>query len=335
MTLRRAWLRSERVQHPWHDLGSTNRASAAARRVRRPARRGRVLRRDCRSARRSTRSLNYERIADDVDSVHRQARIRQHDDPRPVPAAVEHRRRAPALAVPDGPQRSSAPGEDDALLAQPLRDRLREDRRHVRRRRRRRATWRRSRRRIRAGVRGQIEMLRDNALGNFRDILVNIAKDMAMLVWLDGRTNTQGQAAGELRREIMELFTMGVGNFTEDDVYAAARVFTGWNLTRPGVAADGVAALRVRLQRGPARHRGEDLQLSRSTPTAARRFRRGRPPTGCRTASISSTRWPPARTRRAIWRRSCIASSSRSSATSTTPFVERIASRVPAEPATT
>ena len=43
-------------------------------------------------------------------------------------------------------------------------------------------------------VRGQIEMLRDNALGNFRDILVNIAKDTAMLVFLDGRTNTRAAA---------------------------------------------------------------------------------------------------------------------------------------------
>ncbi len=88
-------------------------------------------------------------------------------------------------------------------------------------------------------VRGQIEMLRDNALGNFRDILVNIAKDTAMLVWLDGRTNTKAKPQENFGREIMELFTMGVGNYTEPDVYAAARVFTGWNLQRPGSAADG------------------------------------------------------------------------------------------------
>src|SRR5580765_2503929 len=44
-----------------------------------------------------------------------------------------------------------------------------------------------------ARVSGQIEMLRDNALGNFRDLLVNIAKDVAMLVWLDGRTNTRAR----------------------------------------------------------------------------------------------------------------------------------------------
>src|SRR5262245_48010089 len=88
-------------------------------------------------------------------------------------------------------------------------------------------------------VRGQIEMLRDNALGNFRDILLNIAKDTAMLVWLDGRTNTKARPQENFAREIMELFTMGVGNYTESDVYAGARVFSGWNLQRVGDPADG------------------------------------------------------------------------------------------------
>jgi len=88
-------------------------------------------------------------------------------------------------------------------------------------------------------VQGQIEMLRNNALGNFRDILLNIAKDTAMLVWLDGRTNTKAKPQENFGREVMELFTVGVGHYTEPDVYAAARVFTGWNLARPGLAADG------------------------------------------------------------------------------------------------
>ena len=101
-------------------------------------------------------------------------------------------------------------------------------------------------------VRGQIEMLRANALGNFRDILVNIAKDVAMLIWLDGRTNTRARPQENFGREIMELFTMGVGHYTEPDVYAAARVFTGWNLSRPGVAADG--SQRYEFQYFPAQH---------------------------------------------------------------------------------
>jgi uncharacterized protein (DUF1800 family) len=82
------------------------------------------------------------------------------------------------------------------------------------------------------GVRGQIEMLRANALGSFHDLLVAIAKDTAMLIWLDGRSNTRAMPQENFGREIMELFTIGVGRFTEADVYAAARVFTGWNLTR-------------------------------------------------------------------------------------------------------
>jgi uncharacterized protein DUF1800 len=65
-----------------------------------------------------------------------------------------------------------------------------------------------------ARVRGQIEMLRDNALGNFRDLLLNIAKDTAMLVWLDGRTNFKGRPQENFARELMELFTMGVGYYT-------------------------------------------------------------------------------------------------------------------------
>jgi uncharacterized protein (DUF1800 family) len=83
-----------------------------------------------------------------------------------------------------------------------------------------------------AGVRGQIEMLRDYALGNFRTLLLNISQDPAMLVWLDNITNLRGRPQENFAREIMELYTLGVGNYTETDVYAAARVFTGWNLTR-------------------------------------------------------------------------------------------------------
>jgi len=75
------------------------------------------------------------------------------------------------------------------------------------------------RRKIRGGVaRAQIEMLAPTTrLGNFRDILVAIAKDTAILVWLDGRrTEHEGEAAGEIfGAEIMELFTMGVGHYTE------------------------------------------------------------------------------------------------------------------------
>ena len=80
------------------------------------------------------------------------------------------------------------------------------------------------------GPQGQIETLRQHAFGKFRDLLLEMARDPAMLVWLDGRLNTRQRPQENFGREIMELFTFGIGNYTEQDVYAAARVFTGWNL---------------------------------------------------------------------------------------------------------
>jgi len=67
-------------------------------------------------------------------------------------------------------------------------------------------------------VRGQIELFRDMALANFRDLLLAVAQDTAMLVWLDGRTNTKAKPQENFAREIMELFTVGVGHYTEPDV---------------------------------------------------------------------------------------------------------------------
>ena len=82
-----------------------------------------------------------------------------------------------------------------------------------------------------AGVEGQIELFRRMATGNFRDLVLAVAKDVAMLVWLDGRTNVKARPQENFARELMELFTMGVGHYVEDDVYAGARVFTGWNMS--------------------------------------------------------------------------------------------------------
>ena len=82
------------------------------------------------------------------------------------------------------------------------------------------------------GPMGQIELFRQNALGNFRDLLVKVAQDAAMLIWLDGKSNTAARPQENFGREVMELFTVGVGHYNEPDVYAAARVFTGWNLKK-------------------------------------------------------------------------------------------------------
>jgi uncharacterized protein (DUF1800 family) len=83
-----------------------------------------------------------------------------------------------------------------------------------------------------ANVPGQLELFREHAVGNFHTLLTAVAKDVAMLVWLDGRTNVKRQPQENFARELMELFTMGVGHYEETDVYAGARVFTGWNLAR-------------------------------------------------------------------------------------------------------
>lgn len=82
------------------------------------------------------------------------------------------------------------------------------------------------------GPQGQIELLRRYALGNFRDLLLQVARDPAMLIWLDGQTNVKARPQENFGRELLELFTLGVGNYSEADVYAAARVFTGWNLAQ-------------------------------------------------------------------------------------------------------
>jgi len=74
----------------------------------------------------------------------------------------------------------------------------------------------------------QIDTLRHSATGNFGDMLVAVAKDPAMLVFLDASQNVKGAPNENFGREVMELFTMGVGNYTEDDIREAARAFTGW-----------------------------------------------------------------------------------------------------------
>ena len=82
------------------------------------------------------------------------------------------------------------------------------------------------------GVRGQLELFRHHALGNFRDLLLDVSRDPAMVAWLDGDTNLKEKPQENYARELMELFTIGVDSYTESDVYDGARVFTGWNLRR-------------------------------------------------------------------------------------------------------
>ena len=76
----------------------------------------------------------------------------------------------------------------------------------------------------------QINTFRRNALGSFRTILVELSKDPAMIIWLDNHDNHKDDINENYGRELLELFSMGIGNYTEDDVKECARAFTGWTL---------------------------------------------------------------------------------------------------------
>jgi uncharacterized protein (DUF1800 family) len=77
---------------------------------------------------------------------------------------------------------------------------------------------------------GQYDLLYRHALGNFRSLVQEISKDPAMLVWLDTRGSKKGNPNENYARELMELFTLGVGNYTETDIRQAAKAFTGWEI---------------------------------------------------------------------------------------------------------
>ena len=76
---------------------------------------------------------------------------------------------------------------------------------------------------------GQLRLYHRMGMGNFRDLTVAVAQDPGMLSFLDAGKNIKGAPNENFAREIMELFTMGVGNYTEKDVREGARAFTGWN----------------------------------------------------------------------------------------------------------
>ncbi|MBI2761838.1 MAG: DUF1800 domain-containing protein, partial [Chloroflexi bacterium] len=74
----------------------------------------------------------------------------------------------------------------------------------------------------------QIDTYRRLGLGNFRDLVLASAKDPAMILWLDNNQNRKGKPNENYARELMELFTLGIGNYSENDIREAARAFTGW-----------------------------------------------------------------------------------------------------------
>jgi uncharacterized protein (DUF1800 family) len=78
----------------------------------------------------------------------------------------------------------------------------------------------------------QNELLRENAIGNFGVLLHTVARDPAMVLYLDNQTNLKKSPNENFARELLELFTLGEGNYTEQDIKEAARAFTGWGINR-------------------------------------------------------------------------------------------------------
>jgi uncharacterized protein (DUF1800 family) len=127
---------------------------------------------------------------------------------------------------------------------------------------------------------GQNELFRRHALGEFADLLTGIVSDPAMLIWLDGAESRRERPNENFAREFLELFTVGPGNYTEADIRAAARAFTGWVRDADTAARAGVRRFRFEPARfdGGAktflgqtgRWRAEDIvRLTLERPAAA------------------------------------------------------------------
>jgi uncharacterized protein (DUF1800 family) len=81
-------------------------------------------------------------------------------------------------------------------------------------------------------VYNQNQLFRENALGNLRDVTLAVSKDPAMLLYLDNAKNNKARPNENYARELMELFTLGPGNYSEEDIRQSARALTGWTIDR-------------------------------------------------------------------------------------------------------
>ena len=117
----------------------------------------------------------------------------------------------------------------------------------------------------------QIDMWRDHGTGNYRDLLIMLAQNPAMIYWLDNHENHKRAPNENWGRELLELFSLGVGHYTETDVFECARAFTGWTI---GPKMPRVPNHRFFFQYefrpGGARLRREDI------PRPQRQLRRAR-----------------------------------------------------------
>ena len=82
-------------------------------------------------------------------------------------------------------------------------------------------------------VTSQIDMFREHGMGNMDNLLVQLSRNPAMIMWLDNQDNHKGSINENYGRELLELFSMGVGNYTEEDIKECARAFTGWGVVNP------------------------------------------------------------------------------------------------------
>ncbi|HSQ56639.1 MAG TPA: DUF1800 domain-containing protein [Gemmata sp.] len=116
-------------------------------------------------------------------------------------------------------------------------------------------------------------VLREHALGKFGPFLQAMSRDPAMLIWLDSNSNVKGKPNENYAREVMELFSLGVGNYTEKDIREAARAFTGWHTSgkgfdfKPDLHDNGVKTVLGRTGKWDG---GDVVEIILTQPAAAR-----------------------------------------------------------------
>ncbi len=100
----------------------------------------------------------------------------------------------------------------------------------------------------------QVAMLRRHALDDFRTILIELSRNPAMIFWLDNQENTTAVHNENYGRELLELFSLGIGNYSEDDVKNCARAFTGWTMKNPIPGAQPFGRFRWEFEFRPDLH---------------------------------------------------------------------------------
>ena len=142
-----------------------------------------------------------------------------------------------------------------------------------------------------------IEMLRQNGLANFRTLLLDLSRDPAMIYWLDNNENHARSINENYGREILELFSMGIGNYSEQDIKECARAFTGWTFEQrdPALPVRPLRLAASSTTRPGPRQRREDVPRRTPATSTARTSstsspsRRRRPASSAATSTTSSS----------------------------------------------